>query len=124
MLLHDVQKAVALLGQRCGPLLGAARQLLEEIGDNVVQTGAAACANHGVCREEERGRDWDAASTALTDTPGEAPRETLPFIGEERTTSPYSNQRPLPICNVHFISLGLKQQPKSFPHSQIKALRA
>lgn len=50
-----MQEPVALLGQRCGPLLGAARQLLEEIGDNVVQTGAAACANHGVCRKREGG---------------------------------------------------------------------
>lgn len=55
MLLHNVQEPVTLLGQRCGPLLGAARQLLEEIGDNVVQTGAAACANHGVCNNRKGG---------------------------------------------------------------------
>lgn len=62
VLLHDVQEAVTLLGQRCAPLLGAARQLLEEIGDNVVQTGAAACANHGVCKNRKTGRDWGTAS--------------------------------------------------------------
>lgn len=65
MLLHDVQEAVALLGQRCGSLLGAARQLLEEIGDNVVQAGAAACANHGVCRNTTKRRCWGAASVFL-----------------------------------------------------------
>lgn len=59
MLLHDVEEAVALLGQRGGPLLGAARQLLEEIGDDVVQTGAAARAHHGVC-ETRKGGDRGA----------------------------------------------------------------
>lgn len=48
MLLHDVQKAVTLLVQGCCPLLGATRQLLEEVRHNVVQAGAAACAYHGV----------------------------------------------------------------------------
>lgn len=59
MLLHDVEEAVALLGQRGGPLLGAAGQLLEEIGDDVVQTGAAARAHHGVC-EITKGGDCGA----------------------------------------------------------------
>lgn len=70
VLLHDVQEPVALLGQRCGPLLGAARQLLEEIGDDVVQTGAAACANHGVCRKREDGDSGTSpAFTLLRETP-------------------------------------------------------
>lgn len=55
-----MQEPVALLGQRCGPLLGAAGQLLEEIGDDVVQTGAAACANHGVCK---KGKDGDSGTS-------------------------------------------------------------
>lgn len=74
MLLHNVQEPVALLGQRCGPLLGAARQLLEEIGDNVVQTGAAACANHGVCRKREGGDIGAPPSISLAQMhPGRLP---------------------------------------------------
>lgn len=56
MLLHDVQEPIALLGQRRSPLLCAAGELLEEIGDNVVQAGTAACANHGVYKDRKKGQ--------------------------------------------------------------------
>lgn len=47
VLLHDVQEAVVRRHGR-GPLLRGARQLLEQVGDDVVQAGAAARAHHRV----------------------------------------------------------------------------
>lgn len=47
MLLHDVQEAVVRRHGR-GTLLRGARQLLEQVGDDVVQTGAAARAHHRI----------------------------------------------------------------------------
>lgn len=52
MLLHDVKEAVALLGHGRRPFLGAARELFEQVGHYVVQTGAAACTDHRICRED------------------------------------------------------------------------
>lgn len=47
VLLHDVQEAV-VRRHGSGTLLGGARQLLEQVGHYVVQTGAAACAHHRI----------------------------------------------------------------------------
>lgn len=47
MLLHDVQEAV-ICRHGSGPLLGGARQLLEQVGDDVVEAGAAAGAHHRI----------------------------------------------------------------------------
>lgn len=46
VLLHDVQEAVTLLGHGSCPLLGAARELLEQVRYYVVQAGAATRAYH------------------------------------------------------------------------------
>lgn len=51
VLLHDVQEAVVRRHGR-GPLLRGPRQLLEQVGDDVVQTGAAARAHHRVWKGE------------------------------------------------------------------------
>lgn len=53
VLLHDVQEAVV---RRHGSwaLLGRARQLLEQICDDVVQTGAAASAHHRIWKEQNQ----------------------------------------------------------------------
>lgn len=51
VLLHDVQESVVRRHGR-GPLLRGPRQLLEQVGDDVVQTGAAARAHHRVWKGE------------------------------------------------------------------------
>lgn len=51
VLLHDVQEAVVRRHGR-GPLFRGPRQLLEQVGDDVVQTGAAARAHHRVWKDE------------------------------------------------------------------------
>lgn len=47
VLLHDVQEAI-VCRHRSGTLLRGARQLLEQVGHYVVQTGAAARAHHRI----------------------------------------------------------------------------
>lgn len=47
VLLHDVEEAIVCC-HRSGTLLCGARQLLEQVGHYVVQTGAAACAHHRI----------------------------------------------------------------------------
>lgn len=112
VLLHDVQEPITLLGQGSGPLLGAAGQLLEEIRDNVVQTGTAARANHGVYEDKKKGREWDKTSISLHETQlGKTPGPSLTSPSPPGQSS--SPLRPTQVAQIY---------PKPASSSQVDTL--